>query len=58
MKIEIELSHEKQTKNTERYTEEVEYGETAIIGTLYIQKKAFAEHGKAPDKIKVMVEWD
>lgn len=57
MSISIDLVHEKSTKNTERYLEEVEYGQTAVIGTLYIQKSTFADEGKAPEKITAQVEW-
>lgn len=57
MSISIDLEHDKSTKNTERYMEEVEYGQTAVIGILYIQKSAFADEGKAPEKITAQIEW-
>ena len=57
-KIEVILKHEKSTKNTEKYAEVVEYGETAVIGTQYLQKSAFKDDGRRPDEITVKVEWD
>lgn len=56
-KVEITLKHDKSTKNTERFAEEVEYGQTAVIGTLYMQKAAFAEDGGAPESITVSIDW-
>jgi hypothetical protein len=54
MKKEVELTFEKATKNTYRFTESAEGG--TVIGTLYVQKHVFA--GKQPSKIKVSIEWE
>ena len=51
------MNHEKSTKNTERYAETVEYGETAVVGTIYLQKSTFKETGAAPAKINLKIDW-
>ena len=55
--VKVTLKHEKSTKNTEKYQEVVEYGETPIIGSQYLQKSAFKDDGKFPDEIQVIVKW-
>lgn len=56
MKTELSMTFEKATKNTFRFMEDVKDStSTPIIGTLYVQKKAFG--GKMPQKISVSIEW-
>lgn len=54
LKKEIEMTFERATKNTYRFTEGAT--ESIAIGTLYVQKQLFA--GKQPAKIKVTIEWE
>jgi hypothetical protein len=56
--IDIVMKHEKSTKNTEKYTEVVVYGEQALIGSQYIQKSAFKDDGNHPNEINISVTWD
>jgi hypothetical protein len=44
---------EKETKNAVRYQEDSEF---PMIGTLYVQKSTFKDHGSIPAEIKVTVE--
>ena len=46
---------EKETKNTYRFKEKTEEGKPPIIGTIYVQKWAFAT---APKELKVTIEAD
>jgi hypothetical protein len=49
------MTFERSTKNTFRFMEDLkDPTSTPIIGTLYVQKAAFA--GKSPQKIKVIIE--
>jgi hypothetical protein len=47
----VQLTFEKATKNTYRYTEA---GNEPIIGTLYVQKSTF--EGEPPQEITVTIE--
>jgi hypothetical protein len=38
MKIAVLLTHERTTKNTERYREEPDNPDSPVVGTLYIRK--------------------
>ena len=40
---ELTFEQEKETQNTVRYQEQVEDGETKVIGPLYVQKSALGE---------------
>jgi len=50
----VELVYEKSTKNTFRFMEP-ESNSPPVLRTLYVQKYVFG--GKAPEKIKVTIEW-
>jgi hypothetical protein len=52
MKIEKDFDFEKETKNTNRYTEVAE-GQPPVIGTLYVQKWAFKG---TPKRIRLTLE--
>ena len=54
MKFTVTFKHKKDTKGTFVFEEEGELG--VKIGQIYVQKHAFAELGKAPDRITVTVE--
>jgi len=55
MKTELSMTFERATKNTFRFMEDLkDPTSTPVIGTLYVQKVAFA--GKTPQKIKVIIE--
>lgn len=54
MKHETQFTHEKSTKNTERYAEQPESGKPPIIGTLYIQRWALGQ--PLPKSLKVTIE--
>lgn len=53
-KIDVQLTMEKETKNTVRYQEEPEEGSPPKIGTLYIQKWTLGT--TPPQRIRVTVE--
>lgn len=46
---------EKTTKNTVRYMEIPQTGQSAVIGTIYIQKSALPKD--LPKTLEVMVKW-
>lgn len=50
-KTTITMEHEKETKNTNRYSEIIEKGKIPLLNTLYLQKWI-----GNPSKIKVTVE--
>lgn len=50
----IELTFERETPNTIRFSEDVAEGERGIIGTIYILKSALK--GTIPKSVKVVVE--
>ncbi len=54
MKHETTFTHEKSTKNTERYQEQPEPGKPPIIGTLYVQRWALGT--PLPKTLKVTIE--
>jgi hypothetical protein len=57
MKTELTMTFEKATKNTFRFMENIKDStSTPVIGTLYVQKTAFA--GKIPQKIRVIIEYE
>jgi hypothetical protein len=56
--ITVKMTIEKETKGALRYAEERESDfEEAKIGTLYIRKSAFKEHGQVPKAIVVQVSF-
>lgn len=52
--ITAEFAVDKDTKNTKRYTEVVQEGDLAQIGTVYVPKYTLKDLGN-PDKITVTV---
>lgn len=43
--IRVKFEHEKETKNTVRFSEVISETDAAVIGTLYVQKAALKELG-------------
>lgn len=43
--MKIRFVKERETKNTHRFQEMIEENETAVVGTLYVQKSALEELG-------------
>jgi len=52
--IKVSFVMERETKNTFRYAEDVDNADDAVIGSLYIQKKALPE-GDAPAKVSLVI---
>lgn len=53
MKVELEFTKERETKNTIRYAEEPSGGDVTV-GTIYIRKEAF-EDEVPPERLRVSI---
>lgn len=50
------FARERETKNTIRFTEEVDEGSEPVIGTLYVQKVAVRDGLENPERLSVRIE--
>lgn len=57
MQLKLRFIHERSTKNTERYAEvaDAKNGDV-FVGTLYVQKRAFADGLGVNDELIVTIE--